>query len=176
MIWYCLKLRSRTREMEARNRELQRLRIMRQNLERLCDGRGAEISRLRTLQAEQAAEIRALEGKTSELNVSLFNESGLRILAEKEEGARRMKMEQLEKEFSALHRRLREQEIQTRNAEEMYQSIIREKDMEIAKLQAAHARRTKAKVKMATGGLDQICLDDLLTGKPQTTGKPMRND
>lgn len=149
---------------------------MRQNLERLCDGRGAEISRLRALQAEQAAEIRALEGKTSELNVSLFNESGLRILAEKEEGARRMKMEQLEKEFSALRRRLREQEIQTRNAEEMYQSIIREKDMEIAKLQAAHARRTKAKVKMATGGLDQICLDDLLTGRPQTTGKPMRND
>lgn len=171
MIWKCMQLSGKVRQLEERTRELPRLKAIRQNLERMCEGRGAEIRRLRGCLAEQNATVRELEEKASSLNVSLFNESGLRILAEKEEGARRMKMAQLEKELSEARKQLRERETQAQNSELMYQTIIKEKDAEIVRLQAAHARRAKVKAKAATGGLDQISLDDILTMNKETGGK-----
>lgn len=170
MVWDNLQLRKRMRQMDERLRELTRQKAIRQNLERMLGSRGAEIRRLRAREAEHVAAIRELEEKTSELNVSLFNESGLRILAEKEDGARRMKMEQLEKELSACRSKVRERDERYMASEQMYQSIIGEKDAEIARLQAVHSRRAKARAKASTGGLDQISLDDILQMNPRENG------
>ena len=157
-----IKLAGLRKRLEACEAELDRQRMLKQNLERICDKRGIELRRLRAANARQSAEMQELEEKASELNVSMFRESGLRILAEKEESARRMKLELLEKQLAEARRMLKEQEAQTRGAEEMYQAIIAERDQQIAKLQAAHARRAKARAK-SEGIPDQISLDDLLT-------------
>ncbi|MBE5775239.1 MAG: hypothetical protein E7337_15155 [Clostridiales bacterium] len=141
--------------------ELERQKMLKQNIERICAKRGAELRRLRLDNARKAEMIRELEDKANELNVSMFRESGLRILAEKEEGARRMKMELMERQLREAKQALKEQEEQARGADAMYQSIIMEKDRQIAKLQSAHARRAKARAK-AEGVPDQISMDDIL--------------
>jgi len=160
-----IKFAGLKRRLETCEAELERQRMLKQNLERICDKRGVELRRLRAANARQSAAMQALEEKASELNVSMFRESGLRILAEKEESARRMKLELLEKQLAEARRMLRDQEAQARGTEEMYQAIIAERDQQISKLQAAHARRAKARAK-SEGIPDQISLDDLLA----TTG------
>lgn len=149
------------RKFDAVEQELERQRMLKQNLERICGKRGAELRRMRAENARLSGQLAELEEKTSELNVTMFRESGLRILAEKEEGARRMKMELLEKQLAEARKALKEQEQQACGAENMYQAIIAEKDQQIAKLQVAHARRAKARAK-AEGIPEQISLDDLL--------------
>ena len=153
------QMRSRLDETQ---KELERQRMLRQNLERVCDKRGAELKRLRAVNARQSAAMQELEQKASELNVTMFRESGLRILAEKEEGARRMKMELLEKQLLEARKALKEQDAQARGADAMYQAIIAEKDQQIAKLQAAHAKRVKTRAR-AEGIPDQISMDDLIS-------------
>ena len=162
------------KDLEKAGQELERQRMLKQNLERICGKRGAEIRRLRAVNAQQSAALQELEEKTSELNVTMFRESGLRILAEKEEGARRMKMELLEKQLADVRRALKEQEAQSRGAEEMYQAIIAEKDQQITKLQAAHAKRAKARAR-AEGIPDQISMDDLLGVGSAAPARPRKN-
>jgi len=157
----CIGFENLRRKLNETEQELERQKLLKQNLERICGKRGAELRKLRTENTRQKEALQELEEKTSELNVTMFRESGLRILAEKEEGARRMKQELLEKQLMEARRALKEQEAQARGADEMYQAIIAERDNQIAKLQAAHARRTKARAK-AEGIPDQITLDDLL--------------
>lgn len=157
----CVKLSGLRKRFEINEQELERQKMLKMNLERICNKRGAEIRRLRAENARRDEALRELEEKTSELNVTMFRESGLRILAEKEEGARRMKMELMEKQLLETRRAMKEQEAQARGAEEMYQAIIAERDQQIAKLQSAHARRAKARAK--TEGIpDQITMSDLL--------------
>lgn len=164
-VWITIRYRGLVKlrqNLSETDRELQRQKLLKQNLERICDKRGAELRRLRAVNARQAQALQELEEKTSQLNVTMFRESGLRILAEKEDGARRMKMELMERQLMETRKALREQEMQSRGAEEMYQAIIAEKDQQISKLQAAHARRAKARAK-AEGIPDQITMEELLT-------------
>ena len=156
-----MKLRRELAKMDARCRDLQKQRAIRQNLQRICDGRGDEIRRLRAREAEHVAAIRELEDKASELNVSLFRESGLRILAEKEDGARQMRMELMEKQLNEARAQLKAQEEQAAGSEQMYQNIIAERDAEIARLQTAQARRAARRARSDTA-LDQISLDDIM--------------
>jgi len=160
----CMGLAGLRKKNDELEQELDRQKMLKQNLERICEKRGADLRRLHAVNARQHAALQELEEKTSELNVSMFRESGLRILAEKEEGARRMKMELMEKQLAEARRALKELELQARGADEMYQAIIAEKDKQIAKLQAAHARRAKARAK-AEGIPDQISMDDLIVGR-----------
>ena len=164
-VWITSRYRGLVRlrqSLSETEQELQRQKLLKQNLERICDKRGAELRRLRAVNARQAQTLQELEEKTSQLNVTMFRESGLRILAEKEDGARRMKMELMERQLVETRKALKEQEMQSRGAEEMYQAIIAEKDQQISKLQAAHARRAKARAK-AEGIPDQISMEELLT-------------
>lgn len=142
--------------------DLEKQRAIRQNLQRICDGRGAELRRLRAQQAEHVAAIRELEAKASELNVSLFRESGLRILAEKEDSAKRMRVDLLEKQLEEAQRKLKEHDAQALNAEKLYQNIITEREAELAKLQTSRDRRAARRAR-ANAGMDQISLDDLLS-------------
>lgn len=162
------------RNLTEIEQELQRQKLLKQNLERICDKRGVELRRLRAANARQAQALEELEEKTSQLNVTMFRESGLRILAEKEEGAKRMKMELMERQLMEARKALREHEVQSRGAEEMYQAIIAEKDQQISKLQAAHARRAKARAK-AEGIPDQISMEDILGIAQPSPDAPKRS-
>lgn len=153
------QLEKAEKQLEERTQEVQRLRAVRQDLERICNGRGAEIRRLRAQEARHVAEIRELEEKASELNVSMFRESGLRILAEKEDSAKRLKVELLEKQLAEARRLLKEGEAQAQSAEAMYQSIIADRDGEIARLQASHGRRSRARNRSLE---NQISVEEIL--------------
>ena len=84
--------------------------------------------------------------------MSLFKESGLRILAEKEDGVKRMKMEQLEHQLADARNRLKDQEAKSREAlekqaaqaeadAEALRQEIASRDAEISRLQTLNARR-----------------------------------
>lgn len=164
--WKYMDMRGKLRRIRDHERELEgdleKQRAIRQNLQRICDGRGAELRRLRAQQAEHVAAIRELETKASELNVSLFRESGLRILAEKEDSAKRMRVDLLEKQLEEAQRKLKEHDAQALNAEKLYQNIIAEREAELAKLQTSRDRRAARRAR-ANAGMDQISLDDLLS-------------
>ena len=164
--WKYMDMRGKLRRIRDHERELEgdleKQRAIRQNLQRICDGRGAELRRLRAQQAEHVAAIRELEAKASELNVSLFRESGLRTLAEKEDSAKRMRVDLLEKQLEEAQRKLKEHDAQALNAEKLYQNIIAEREAELAKLQTSRDRRAARRAR-ANAGMDQISLDDLLS-------------
>ena len=164
--WKYMAMRGKLRRIRDHEGELEgdleKQRAIRQNLQRICDGRGAELRRLRAQQAEHVAAIRELEAKASELNVSLFRESGLRILAEKEDSAKRMRVDLLEKQLEEAQRKLKEHDAQALNAEKLYQNIIAEREAELAKLQTSRDRRAARRAR-ANAGMDQISLDDLLS-------------
>ena len=155
-------LRRALRQSEDKRRELQRERAIRQNLQRLCDRRGAELHRLRDQVEDYEARFQEMETRASDLNVSLFRESGLRILAEKEEGAKRMKMEQLESQLDAASRRLRETEDAARETEKQLREQIARLEADLARLRAPQGRRSRRAAD--NSGLDQVTLDDLLGG------------
>ena len=128
--------------------------------------------------SEYESEFQEMENHANDLNMSLFQESGLRILAQKEEGANRLKLEQLEAQLSNAHQhlkaqqeqaqaQLKERDEQAREAEAKLREEIAARDKEIARLQTANARRIARKAQQDNGGLDQMTLDDLL----MTTGK-----
>ena len=110
LVWRCVKLREAQARLQARCAALQKDRAIRQNLQHVLERREAEIRRLRSRMASFESDYHEMETRASDLNVSLFRESGLRILAEKEDGAKRMKMEQLEREVSDARRKLKEQQ------------------------------------------------------------------
>ena len=161
LIWRCLALRSALAKSQSRCHELQRDRAIRQNLQQVLDRREAEIRRLRGRIAAFESDYQEMETRASDLNMSLFRESGLRILAEKEEGANRLKMEQLEKQVSDGRKRLREQQAEAAETVRRMQDLINSQEKEIARLRQANARRLK-KPSNDPVIVNQITLDDVL--------------
>ena len=164
LVWRWLSLRSALSRARAQVSQLQRDRAIRQNLQNVLERREAEIRRLRSRMEAFESDYHEMESRASDLNVSLFRESGLRILAEKEDGAKRLKMEQLEKEAAAARRKLREQQAEAAETVRRMQDLISTQEKEIARLRQANARRLKR------GALDpvitnQISLDDIMGGE-----------
>lgn len=166
--WRNRALREELTRLKARCRAMQKDRAIRQNLQHMLDGREAEIRRLRGKVAAYEADVQEMESRASDLNMDLFRESGLRILAEKEDGARRQKMEQLEKELEDALRARREAEAEARAREEALRAEIDARQAEIERIRAAHARRAARRAQLENGLLDQVTLDDILEEKAVT--------
>ncbi len=162
LVWRCVKLREALAKAQLRCQSLQKDRAIRQNLQQVLDRREAEIRRLRGRMAAFESDYQEMQNRASDLNVSLFRESGLRILAEKEEGAKRLKMEQLEKQVSDGRRKLREQQAEAAETIRRMQDLIAGQEKEIARLRQANARRIKRPAEPVMA--NQVTLDDVLGG------------
>lgn len=148
------------RRSEEARRDMEQDRAIRQNLQHLLDGRIAENRRLKSRLRKTEDALKEMEQQAHDLNLNLFHESGLRILKEKEEGARRMKQDLLERQLDEANRKLRRQAEESRASEALLQQIITEKQDEIDRLTAAQARRGSRR---RTEGLpNQVTLTDLL--------------
>ena len=164
LIWRCHGLGRSLEKAQARCQELQKDRAIRQNLQHVLERREAEIRRLRSRMASFESDYQEMENRASDLNMSLFRESGLRILAEKEDGAKRLKMEQLEKQVSDLRKRLREQQDEAAETIRRMQDLISSQEKEIARLRQANARRLKKPAGTDPVIVNQVTLDDLMGG------------
>ena len=177
LIWQLIALRKALEKAHARNQSLREDRAIRQNLQHVLERREAEIHRLRARVTAYEKDFQEMESRASDLNMSLFKESGLRILAEKEDGVKRMKMEQLEQQLAEARNRLKDQEAKSRetlekqaaqaeaDAEALRQEIA-SRDAEISRLQTLNARRLAKKAQQDSGGLDQMTIDDILKQAP----------
>ena len=165
--WFALQNRE-LRERAAREKgedhseELRREQAIRRNLQRICDRRSAEVQKLRGEIKECEGKIQDLENQITQLNVNLFQESGRRILAEKDEGARRMRQELADKQLTEAQRRLRQQEEDARRREEELQGTIDRLQAEADRLRARRARHSTRSA--AVPPEDQITMDELLDG------------
>ena len=161
LIWRCRTLHVTLTKTQAHLQQMQKEHAIRQNLQHLLDRREAEIRRMRQRMEAYESDFQEMENRASDLNMSLFRESGLRILAEKEEGANRLKVEQLEKQVSDSRKKLRQQQDEAAETIRRMQDLINSQEKEIARLRQANARRIR---KPATeSALDnQITLDDVL--------------
>ena len=166
LIWRCHGLRASLAKVQAEAKELQKDRAIRQNLQNVLERREAEIRRLRSRMATFESDYQEMESRASDLNMSLFRESGLRILAEKEEGANRLKLEQLEKQVGDARRKLRQQQDEAAETVRRMQDLITTQEKEIARLRQANARRLKKNTVTDPLLTNQVTLDDLL-GTPQ---------
>ena len=110
LAWRCMGLREALGKANARVRQLREDRAIRQNLQHVLESREAEIRRLRARVTAFESDYQEMESRASDLNMHLFQESGRRILAEKEDGVKRMKMEQLEHQLADARNKLREQQ------------------------------------------------------------------
>ena len=173
LIWRLIALRKALEKAHARNQSLREDRAIRQNLQHVLERREAEIHRLRARVTAYEKDFQEMESRASDLNMSLFKESGLRILAEKEDGVKRMKMEQLEHQLAEARNRLKDQEAKSRDAlekqaaqaeadAEALRKEIASRDAEISRLQTLNARRLAKKAQQDSGGLDQMTIDDIL--------------
>ena len=153
------------KQARAHCREMEQDRAIRQNLQHVLDGRIAENRRLKARLRKLEDQLKEAEQQAHDLNLNLFHESGLRILKEKEEGARRMKLDLLERQLDEANRKLREQAESQRAGEAMLQQIIADKQEEIDRLNAAQLRRGSRR--RAEGLPNQVTLSDLLgEGEP----------
>ena len=148
------------RQARAHCREMEQDRAIRQNLQQLLDSRIAENRKLKSRLRRTEDSLHEMEQQAHDLNLNLFHESGLRILKEKEEGARRMKLDLLERQLDEANRKLREQAESQRAGEAMLQQIIADKQEEIDRLNAAQLRRGNRR--RAEGLPNQVTLSDLL--------------
>ena len=168
LIWRVYGLKQALEKVQARNQALREDRAIRQNLQHVLERREAEIRRLRARVTAFESDYHEMESRASDLNMSLFKESGLRILAEKEDGVKRMKMEQLEQQLSDARKRLKEQADESREQLARQAAQAKEeiagRDAEIARLQQLNARRLARKAQPDNGGLDQISIDDIMKG------------
>ena len=183
LCWHCYTLRKALTKARSRCQELQKDRAIRQNLQQVLERRESEIRRLRGVIAGYEQDIREMESRASDLNMSLFQESGLRILAEKEDGAKRLKMDQLEQQLEALRKKLREQadraaereeqlraELAAHDAaaaerEEQLRQQITAQEEEINRLRTINARRLARKTQVEGVKIGQVTMDDVLAGK-----------
>ena len=162
LIWRCRSLRVDLVKVRALAQDLQKDRAIRQNLQHVLERREAEIRRLRSRMSAFESDYQEMESRASDLNMSLFRESGLRILAEKEEGANRLKLEQLEKQVSDARRKLRQQQDEAAETVRRMQDLITSQDKEIARLRQANARRLKRSQSADPLLANQVTLDDLM--------------
>ena len=160
--WRVWALRRALQHAEARRRELQKERAIRQNLQRACDNRDAELKRLRERVEDYEDQFRELEDRTSDLNMTLFHESGRRILAEKEEGAKRLKMEQLETQLDQARERCRAAEAAAAQREAELRAVIDQQEKEISRLRTANARRLARRTAPDASNAGQVTLEDIL--------------
>lgn len=165
LIWRNRGLRAALAKAQEQVRQLQKDRAIRQNLQHVLERREAEIRRLRDRMAAFESDYQEMESRASDLNMSLFRESGLRILAEKEEGANRLKLEQLEKQVSDGRRKLRQQQDEAAETVRRMQDLIATQEKEIARLRQANARRIKRGAPTDPLLANQVTLDDLLNGE-----------
>ena len=162
LAWRLVRLRGDLERAEQRVRALQKERAQRQNLQHVCDSRAAEIRRLRERVARYEADVQEMETRASDLNMDLFRESGLRILAEKEDGAKRLKMDQLERQLEDARRRLKARDEEARQTEAQLRGEIERQQAENERIRAAHARRAARRAQLESAPLDQVTLDDIL--------------
>ena len=161
LIWRCWTLRVTLTKTQTHLQQMQKEKARRQNLQQVLERREAEIRRLRQRLDAYETDFQEMESRTSDLNMSLFRESGLRILAEKEEGANRLKLEQLEKQVSDAKKKLRQQQDESVETIRRMQDLINSQEKEIARLRQANARRIKRPA-VDTQLENQITLDDVL--------------
>ncbi len=154
--WQNRMLRETMAQVSDHAEELKQEQAIRRNLQRICDRRGAELNRIRGTIGRYESEIHELESQISQLNVQLFNESGRRILAEKDEGVRRIKLDLADKQLADAEQKLRER----RETESQLRAIIAEQDAEIERLRAIRSRRPARKPDPLESG--QITVDELL--------------
>lgn len=163
--WLAWRLRADRAELaraRQRCRELQKERAQRQNLQHVCDSRAAEIRRLRARIDQYEADVQEMESRATNLNMDLFRESGLRILAEKEDGARRLKMDQLEKQLEEAKQKLKARDEEARQEAQKLREEIANQQAENDRIRAAHARRAARRAQLEGAALDQVTLDDIL--------------
>ena len=168
--WRLYGTRQALEQAEGKCREMEKDRAIRQNLQHLLDGRIAENRKLKSRLYRTEDALREMEQQAHDLNLNLFHESGLRILKEKEEGARRMKLDLLERQLDEANAKLRQQAEEYRASEEMLQQIISDKQDEIDRLTAAQSRRSRRR---AEGLPNQVTLNDLIRseGAEKQAGK-----
>lgn len=141
-------------------RGMEQDRAIRQNLQQVLDGRIAENRKLKARLRKTEEALHEAQQQVHDLNLNLFHESGLRILKEKEEGARRMKLDLMERQLDEADLRLKRQAEEQRASEEMLQQIIAEKQAEIDRLNAAMLKRA---TRRRTDSLpNQVTLNDLI--------------
>lgn len=162
LIWHSRALRISLTKAQQHLQRLQREHDIRQNLQNVLERREAEIRRLRKKIDEYERDFQALQDRASELNVSLFRESGLRILAEKEEGANRLKLEQLERQVEDARKKLRQQQEESAETVRRMQDLIETQEKEIGRLRQANARRLKKQPVHDSLLENQVTLDDVL--------------
>ena len=161
LIWRCRQLHRDLNKVRGQMQQMREDRAIRQNLQHVLDRREAEIRRLRSRMAAFESDYQEMENRASDLNVSLFRESGLRILAEKEDGAKRLKMEQLEKQVDDANQKLRAQRAEAEANEQKLLAQIADQEKEIARLRQANARRMK-RPSTDPALSNQVTLDDVL--------------
>ena len=161
LIWKCRSLHVSLTRTQAHLQQMNNERARRQNLQQVLDRREAEIRRLNQRLEKYESDFQEMENRASDLNMSLFRESGLRILAEKEEGANRLKVAQLEKQVSDGRKKLRQQQDESAETIRRMQDLINTQEKEIARLRQANARRIR-KAPVDNMLKDQVTLDDVL--------------
>lgn len=161
LIWRCRTLHVSLTKTQSHLQQMQKERAIRQNLQHVLERREAEIRRLRQRLDTYESDFQEMETRASDLNMSLFRESGLRILAEKEEGANRLKLEQLEKQVSDGRKKLRQQQEESAETIRRMQDLINSQEKEIARLRQANARRIKRSASDATLE-NQVTLEDVM--------------
>ena len=174
LTWQLLRAGRSIRRLQRERQAWQRDRAIRENLEEMIEGRNAEVKRLRSKLRKSEAALEDMEKQASELHLNLFHESGLRILREKEEGARRMKLDLMEKQLDALNRKLKQQKSEAAAEEARLSGIIAEQharlqrqdealaeqQAQIEKLTAAQPRRGPRRAHADLP--NQLTLNDLL--------------
>lgn len=165
LAWRLRAARQALADAQKRARGLRRERAQRQNLQHVCDSRAAEIKRLRERIDRYEADVQEMETRASDLNMNLFRESGLRILAEKEDGAKRLKMDQLERQLDDAKAKLRARDAEAKEREAQLLEEIAKLQEEIDRIRAAHARRAARRAQLENGALDQVTLEDVLKQK-----------
>ena len=173
LAWYCSTLRQALEKANARVRQMKEDRAIRQNLQHVLDRREAEIRRLRARVTAFESDYHEMESRATDLNMHLFQESGRRILAEKEDGVKRLKMEQLEQQLSDARQALKDEVARHDAAAAQTEAELREeiarlgeeitkRDNEIGRLQTLNARRLARRAQADAKAMDQVTLDDIL--------------
>lgn len=167
--WRLYEARRALARSGAEYRELEQDHAIRQNLQRILDARDGEIRRLKQRLRQYEEQARALEDQTSQLNLTLFHESGLRILAEKEDGAKRMKLALLERQLDEANASLRQARAAAADRERALQEIVDQQNRQLDRQAADRGRRARRARQEAE--LDQVTINDLLGTVPDGGGE-----